>query len=453
ISSSGTDFNGLRIGGLVDLQAQLAPLDPQNPLGLGMFFALLNAPGIEVFGVGVDEKSDTEPFGTADGWARTFEYLESKDVYSIAGMTHSPEVADLAQVHVNAMSDPEVGLERMYFHNPTMPTRVSDELVGSGSLGNATAASSTFDTGIPNLPALIAGAGLGPGPYPADETDPTFIGLFLKMESDTANYLITSVAGSVVTVNATAVAGDDEGFWHDDGAPAFAAAVVDRPFSVSIRGAVVSNRTEEATAYADIPRGYKDRRMVFVAPDQAKATIDGLEQIIDGFYVSAALAGKTSSKAPQDPLTNVGITGFTGVVGSTDRYSELQMTILDGGGLWVVFQEADGQPVITRHQLTTDMSTIEKREFSILTAVDFTAKFVRGALRNFIGRFNITTAVKDSVNTVLDGIGKFLTEQGTLSNFQINRLIQDESQPDRLILDVTIGVLYPLNEIKVTLII
>jgi hypothetical protein len=306
---------------------------------------------------------------------------------------------------------------------------------------------------VANLPALIAGAGYGPGPYPADETDANYIGLFLKLGNDTNNYLITSVAGSVVTLNATAVTGDTEGFWYDDGAPVFTDAIVDRPFTVATRGALVANLTEEATAYADIPRGFANRRLVFVAPDQAKATIGGLEQIIDGFYVGAALAGKVSSKNPQSPLTNVGITGFTGVVGATDRYSELQMTILDGGGLWVVFQEASGQPIITRHQLTTDMSTIEKRELSILTAVDFTAKFVRQALRNFIGRFNITTQVQDSVNTVLDGIGKYLVEQGALASFEISRLIQSDTQPDQLIVDCVIGVKYPLNEIKVTLII
>lgn len=447
VSAASEDFTMVRSGSLTDLQAQLEPIDTQNPLGLGMYFAQLNAPGIEVQGLGVDEASDTEPEGTLDGWGRAYEYLESKDVYAIAQLTHSLDVAHLAAAHVTAMSDPENGLERVVITNPSRPARVSNTLIASGALGNATAATSVFNTSVPNLPALIAAAGLGVGPYTIADN------LFLELEQDTNKYLITAVSGSQVTLSVGALAGNTDTFYFDDAGPAFASAIVDRPFSVAIRGAAVANLTEEATAYADIARGFANRRVVCMAPDKVKATIDGLETLLEGYYAGAALAGLTASKSPQDPLTNVGLTGFTGVQGSNDRYSELQLKIMDGGGLWVLIQEADGQPVITRHQLTTDMSSIEKREYSITTAVDFTAKFVRQALKNFIGRFNITTGVKDSVNSVLDGIGKYLVEQGAVQHFTINSLRQDEAQPDRLIIDVNLGVLYPLNEIQVTLVI
>lgn len=447
VSPVGEDFTILRSGSLTSLESQLSPIDTQNPLGLGMFFAQLNAPGIEILGLGVDEDSATEPDGTLDGWIRAYEFLESKDVYAIAQLSHSVDVAQAGAAHVTAMSDPENGLERVLFFNPTRPTRNSNTLVASGALGNAVASTSVLDTGIPNLPALIAGAGLGPGPYTIDDA------LFLELESDTNKYLITAVAGSQVTVSTGPLAGNDDAFYFEGTAPAFASAIVDRPFTVAVRGASIANLTEEATAYADIARSFLNRRVIVQAPDKLEATIDGLEQIIEGYYGGAAAAGLTASSAPQTPLTNVGLTGFSGVRGSNDRYSELQLKIMDGGGLWVLVQETDGGPVTTRHQLTSDMSSIEVREFSIVKAIDFTAKFVRQALRNFIGRFNITQGVQDSVNSVLDGIGKFLTEQGALASFTINRLVQDPDQPDRLLIDVTIGVLYPLNEIRVTLII
>ena len=447
VSGAGEDFTILRSGSLTSLEAQLSPIDTQNPLGLGMFFAQLNAPGIEILGLGVDEDSVTEPDGTLDGWIRAYEYLESKDVYAISQLSHSLDVAMAGAAHVTAMSDPENGLERVLFFNPTRPTRNSNTLVASGALANAVAATSVIDTGIPNLPALLAAAGLDAGPYTIDD------GLFIELEQDTNKYLILSVAGPQVTVSVGAIAGNSDAFYFDDAGPAFAAAIVDRPFSVAVRGAAIANLTEEATAYADIARGFLNRRVIVQAPDKLKATIDGLETLIEGYYGGAATAGLTAGAPPQSPFTNVGLTGLSGVQGSNDRYSELQLKIMDGGGLWTLVHETDGGPVTTRHQLTSDMSSIEVREYSIVKAIDFTAKFIRQALRNFIGRFNITAGVQNSVNSVLDGIGKFLTEQGALASFTINRLVQDPDQPDRLLIDVTIGVRYPLNEIRVTLII
>lgn len=452
VSAAGSNANLLRISDLTTLDDQLSPITPENPLGLGMYFALLNAPGLETFGLGVSADSVSEPFGTLGAWAEAFEFIESKDVYAISPLTHAIEVAELADAHVDAMSDPEVGLERCVFFNPSRPTRSANELVGSGSLGNSTGGVSTFDTGLANLPALLAAQGFAAPPYDIDDR------IFLRMEDDTNNYLITGVAGSVVTVSTGALASgtsenNDDGFYFAGSSPAFPDPIVDRPFSVFVRGAPLANRTEEAIAYAAIPGGFKNRRMIFVTPDQAKATIDGLEQEIDGFYMCSALAGKTASKLPSAPLTEVGVQGFTGVIGATDRYGEIQYRIMDGGGLWNMYQESAGQAIKTRHQLTSDVSTIEKREFSILTALDFVAKFLRGALRNFIGSVNITANLLSSISTTLQGLGSFLTSQGVLGSFKVERLVQDPTQPDVLLLDLALGVLYPCNEIKVTLIV
>ncbi len=452
VSAAGANANLLRIGDLTVLEDQLSPVNPENPLGLGMYFAMLNAPGLESFGLGVGEASDDEVFGTLDAWAEAFEFIESKDVYAIAPLTHATEVADLADAHVTAMSDPEIGLERCVFFNPTRPTRNANTLIGSGSLGNSTGGVSTFDTGLANLPALLAAAGFPAPPYDIDDR------IFLRLDDDTNNYLVVSVSGSIVTVSTGALAAgtsedNADGFYFDGASPAFATAIVDRPFSIFVRGAPLANLTEEAIAYAAVPQGYRNRRMIFVTPDQARATIDGLEQAIDGFYICAALAGRTASKNPSDPLTEVGIRGFTGLIGATDRYGEIQYRIMDGGGLWNMFHEATGQPIKTRHQLTSDMTTIETREFSILTALDFVAKFYRAGLRNFIGRQNITANLLSSLSTTCEGLNNFLTSQGVLATCKTQRLVQDSAQPDAVLVDLLCGVLYPCNEIKVTLIV
>lgn len=449
VSPVAADFSLLRYGTTTDLAANLAPLDTQNPLGLGMYFAILNAPGVEVTGLGVSDASSTEPEGTLAAYVAGFEYLESKDVYAIAPLTHASTVGQIGEVHVTEMSEPENGLERLVILNPSRPTRKTDTLIASGATGNVSGApTDDVQTGLANLQALLAAAGL-PGPTYTEADD-----VFLNFEDDTNNYLVESVVGGVVTINDGVLTDNDDGFYYDAAAGnVFATAIVDRPFSIKVRGAAIATLTEEATAYGEIAQGIANRRVIATAPDQAKATIDGLETLIDGYYLSAALAGKISSKNPQQPLTEESLVGFTGVVGSSDRYGEIQLRIMSGGGLFIFYQDAAGQPVRIRQQLTTDMSTIEKRELSVLTAVDFVAKFIRTALRNFIGGFNITTNVRDAVSIALDGVKAFLLRQGVLGSMEVNAIRQSATEPDTLEIDCTLGVLYPLNKIRVTLVI
>jgi hypothetical protein len=450
VSPATEDFNLLRIGSITDLEDQLSPVDTQNPLGLGMYFAILNAPALEVTGCGVSATSSTESEGTLDAYIEAFEFLESKDVYAIAPLTHSDDVGAVAQAHVDTMSLPANGLERLVLLNPTRPTRKSNTVVASGALGNVTGAGDTFNTGIANLQALLAAAGY-PGPYNVGAA--LTVPVYLEMEDDTNKYPIESVSGGVVVINDGAfTSGNTDAFYYDAaGGNVFGSAVVDRPFSIKIRGAALANRTEEAIAYADIARSYLDRRVICTAPDHARATIDGLETLIDGYYLSAALAGKISAKEPQQPITEDRLIGFTGVVGSQDRYSESQLQILSGGGLMVFYQQADGQPVRCRHQLTTDMTTVERREMSITTALDFASKLLRTSLRTFIGRFNITTTVQDAITSVLEGLRSFLIRLGVFESFEVNAIRQSASSPDELEVDITVGVWYPLNKIRVTI--
>jgi hypothetical protein len=448
VTASGEDFNLLRFGTTTDLEEALAPIDTQNPLGLGMYFALLNAPGVEVAGLGVDETSATEPEGSLDSYTRAFEYLESKDVYAIAPLTHANAVGQVGQVHVDELSKPENGLERIVILNPLRPTRKSDTLVASAATANvAGAPTNVVNTGIADLQAKLAALGKpGPSYVEAD-------GVFLKFEDDENLYLVESVAGANATVNDGPLSASNTLFKDGGGTPVFTAAIVDRPVSVFILGGSLGSRTDEADAYAAISRGYLDRRVIVTVPDQAKASIDGLETAIAGYYLDAGLAGKMSAISPSQPLTNETLAGFSGVIGSQDRYSEMQLKILSGGGLWVFYQEADGTPVKTRHQLSSDMTSIEKREASITRALDFTAKFLRSGLKNFIGRFNITTNVQDAISIVIDGLSAFLIRQGVLKSFEVNAIRQSASAPDTLEIDVTVGVLYPLNYIKITLVI
>lgn len=442
-----SDFNLLRIGSLSALETDLAPIDTQNPLALGMYFALLNAPGLEVTGCGVDETNASAPEGTADGYARSFEFLESKDIYTIVPMTHSPDVGSIAAVHANVMSEPANGLERIVILNPLRPDRKSATLVASGARANVNGPpTDVVQTGVANLQALLAAAGK-PGPA-YTEAD----GVYLMFEGDANHYLVQSVSSGALTVNNGPLASNADGFFAEGGGTAiFDDIIVDRPFTVAVRGAAVANRTDEAAAYGDLGRGYKSKRVIVMAPDTVKTTLDGLESAVPGYYAAAAIAGRKSSKVPSAPMTEDTIAGFTGVVGTQERYSEPQLRMLCGGGIWVLYQDAEGQPVRTRHQLTTDVGTLLTRESSITDALDYAAKTLRQTFRNFVGRFNITTGLMEALNLVCDGVRDFFIQNNIFASFNVVSLEQNPDAPDELSVIADVVTLKPLNKIRITM--
>jgi hypothetical protein len=442
-----SDFNLLRIGSLSALEDELAPVDTQNPLALGMYFAMLNAPGLEVTGCGVDEVNDGAPEGTADAYARTFEFLESKDIYTIVPLTHSPDVGSIAAAHVNVMSEPANGLERIAILTPMRPTRKSATLVASGARANVTGAPTDIvETGLANLQSLLAAAGK-PGPTYTEED-----AVYIMFEGDSNHYLVQSVSGGALTINDGPLTTNTDGFYFDaEGGSAFEDMLVDRPFTVAVRGAALTNRTDEAAAYGDLGRGYRSKRVIVTAPDTVKTTLDGLESAVPGYYAAAAIAGRKASKVPSQPMTEDTLAGFTGVVGTQERYSEPQLRIMAGGGIWILYQDADGQPVRTRHQLTTDVSTLLARESSITDALDYAAKTLRTTFRNFIGRFNITTGLIEALNLVCDGVRDFLIQNNIFAAFNVVELVQDANNPDELSIVADVTTLKPLNKIRITM--
>ncbi len=204
---------------------------------------------------------------------------------------------------------------------------------------------------------------------------------------------------------------------------------------------LVNSRADKqkiAETYSAISQSYGSRRFWHTAPDQCAATIGGIEQVMEGFYMNAGIVGMIGQQPPQQSFTNFPMSAYTRVIGSSDFFSGRQLNIMAAGGTYIVVQDAQSAPLISRMALTTDMTSVETRTDSITKIADFVAKFVRRGLKNFIGRFNITQAFLDQLGTVASGLGSFLVETGILIGCTVNNIIQDEDNPDSVLIDLLI---------------
>lgn len=442
----------LRFSSTDDLGSRLSPISAANPLALGLYFALLNAPGTQVTGLGVDAVAANAPYGTVEAFARAATYLEAFEVYGVAPLTHDLSVGQVFSTHASVMSLPENKGERIALFNPSQPANAPDTLVGSGLSGNSLPSSNTFDSGVPNLDALLLANGVtGASALLVSQ------GVYLDV-GDGLKYSISSIVGSQVTVKTS-------GFLPDENTDSFYAtttlpsSLIAAPFAVRVRGASLTltdgtpDKDGIALAYQGIGQGFKNRRLWQVIPDKCVATLGGLEQVIEGFYMLAAIAGMIGQQPPQQSFTNFPMSGFTRVIGSNGFLTEKQLNICAAGGNYIIVQDDPGAPLISRMALTTDMTSIETRTDSITKVVDFAAKFLRRGLKNFIGRFNITQGFLDSLGHVIQGLLGFLADAGVLIGSHLNNIIQDSGSPDTVLVDITLDVPFPCNYIRLTLVV
>lgn len=434
------------------LEETLEPVNADNPLALMLYFMLINAPGVQVTGIGVDATSASNPDGTPTAYSKALTFLEAKEVYALAPASQDPSVHQLFTTHVNAMSQPEAGGERVVLICPKMPNEALPALVSSGTDGDSTLVTNEFDTKLASLAADLLAAGVNPiGVIPVSDK------VYLDIAGDDKKYSVESLSGTKITIRVVFAPGEnDDQFYSTTNLPG---SLISETFSINIRGNALETPTGDpdyqaiAEQYQALGKTYGNRRVCMIAPETVGASIDAVEQKIPGYYVCAALAGMTGQLTPQQGFTNFPIAGFSRVLGSNDVFSRKQMNIGAAGGTWWVIQNTAGAPLQTRHQVTTDLTSIETREYSITKIVDFVAKFMRAGLRNFIGKFNITTPFLDSLSTVVQGQISFLTESGVLLGGDLNNIIQDEDAPDTVLIDVTLDVPYPANYIRLTLVV
>lgn len=453
VSPLAKDPGVLRISDVTTLETILSPITPANPLGLGMFFMLLNAPGLECAGMGVDEVTAAAPFGTLEAFTRVANALESEEVYALAPLTHDVLVHQMFKNHVEFMSGPSQKGERIVFVNPEEPLRHVNDLIASGESSESTATDNQLALDVNPTPGIVD-RGLDPLELTYD--DQVFIQL--TVDGTLRRYLISSVNGTLVTLNTTFSDGQntDDFFTVDP----LTETVVNADWSVAVRGtkllisgSTIPDKNAISQTVALSSNAYKSRRTYVVFPDTVVATLNGTDTVLPGFYMCAGIVGMVAKFPPQQGFTNMPMTGYTAVQGSNDTFSVSQLDVMAGGGTYIVIQEGQGAALACRHQLSTNLTSIETRELSITKVVDYVAKFLRTALRNFIGTFNITQPFLDTLSTVIQAMLDFLVENGIILGGSLNNLIQDKNSPDTVLVDVTLDVPFPCNYIRLTLVI
>src|SRR5207248_2526570 len=131
----------------------------------------------------------------------------------------------------------------------------------------------------------------------------------------------------------------------------FPSALIDEAYAIKVRGAALvtasgaPDKDGIAATYQGLGQTFLNRRLWQVMPDSCAATLGGLEQEVEGFYMCAAIAGMIGQQPPQQSFTNFPMTGFTKVMGSNDTFSNTQLDVMAAGGNYIIVQDTAGAPL------------------------------------------------------------------------------------------------------------
>ena len=444
----------ITVSNFTDLSTNFGPIDERNPLGLGLFFALNAAgEGTVVKGTGVNAISATEPKGTLAGYLEALSLLRSEEAYFVVPFSGEKEVIDAVDVHVTDMSSAENRGERILISCPANATREADVVVLSGSSAQSTDSDNELDLNDNPGDELVAN-GVNPSvAIPFELADTRQLYVEFTTGGVTKRYSVARVSGSRITLRSNVAAAKNlDGFYT---VTTFSESVNDLDFSLKIRGKTLTvpgtttlDKQRYAEAIRDVAQQYANRRHLRLYPDTVTTVINGEDKNVSSFYFGCALAGASASTVASTPFSGNAVIGFTNVIGP--KLQETHYDIISAGNAVIEAPVAGGNLAL-RMQCTTDVSTIEKREWSITKAIDAFAKLVRSALKARTGPFNISKSYLDETSLVLGATASVATDAGLLEYAKFESLVQDPEEKTTVAASFVVKPFYAANYIKVTI--
>jgi hypothetical protein len=227
---------------------------------------------------------------------------------------------------------------------------------------------------------------------------------------------------------------------------------------------VVRNMTksEQVTNLLSVAQGYASKRILLTYPSsvdvdgltdgsltRTTSTVPATADHQPGYYLSCCVGGQTAGQPSQQGFTNFPINGISRVYGSSDYFTEEQLTDLSNGGVYVFVQDtASGLPY-TIHEVTTDVVSLETGEYMAVKNLDFISMTYLDTLRPFIGTWNINDHTIRTIKSSCESVGSTLRSRyvpkigAPLISSTVDSVEQSDISDDRI--EAYISVVQPMT--------
>ena len=421
------------ISGAENVVSELGPLDERNPLALAVYLCLLNSGATTVY-YSACPTDDLEGDMSVLKKASLVDY-----VYGLVPATNDLGRISLLESHVNDMSSPSKKKWREGVVSVALPYVVKSLSEATDWKATLTDDTRTIGTNYTKLtfegtPNLLTNVEVGDtvnysyGVNAWNET--TFkTGTIESIESNTVCYL---VVGNDVPINV----------------------------AQTTRIEHVNDSQELAEAYAEIVKGFGNKRIITVLPDEVGLDIGGY---VPGYVLAAAVAGAMGSVLPQRGITNLELVGISDAPVMYSLFDAEQLNVMAGAGTFLVAQDTKGGKVYVRHQLTSASSdgNLNTTELSMVKNLDSISYQLSKIVDPYRGKYNISETLQD---VVYGALARQLTVLKTASDELLGAQLLDEGSAirsvqqhptlkDRLLIIIDLNLPAPFNTCELHLVV
>lgn len=217
---------------------------------------------------------------------------------------------------------------------------------------------------------------------------------------------------------------------------------------------------EDVTTFEDLYASYvtycknnKTFRGQTLYPNKADYVgFDGTTIEVGGELIGCAYAGleqaldRKSQSATNSSITS-GLLNLKGV--KMRRSQKNQLAVL---GITLLTQESEYGDITVRDALSLDITTDQVEDPCITMAADYTAKYLRQRLGVYIGKYNIDPETISKVKAETDSALQTLVQSTIIKSGTLVSIEQDPDNLKSLVMVIRVGVLYPLKQINITII-
>ena len=413
----------------------LGKIDVANPLAIAVekVFANASVP-FKVLPIVSNDKT---------GYLKALDLLSTNEkVYVIVPLTQDVEVIQAYASHVKAMRQPEKSKWRIMYCNLRMPNNKIVIEDNDGVLSREVGESSCC---------LI------------DQADGKFgtksaaIGDYVDVyDALTRSYkyslMITAVLNdSVAVMDLQKYVLYKEGYEPMKG-PTALLEVQD----TAVRYAVTRKLSTYGIAeeMVKVASSFSNRGVRIVESDEVVTSINGVDYILPGYYLAVAYGALRAGFPPHQGFTTLGISGFKQIRRSNKFFTDDDLDLMAGGGIFVVIQDSVDALPYCIYQTTTDLTDLKSKEDSIVATVDFASMYYRDNLRAVLGKFNVNEISQEFVRNVINDVTKKMKRMtypyiGAL--LIEGKLVKLETDKDKILPVVKIDVPFPVNGVDLYL--
>lgn len=420
-----TDLSGavVTIANPLDIVGTLGNPSDLNPLALGVQLAMANT--------NTQVKCIAVASNDLIGYQDAFSLAEGQRLYALAPLTQDTTIISTLENHVKQQSTPVNANWRVALVNTAIPTTTPIGPYSSGFL-NANSGN--------NAIAVSAGKYILTASNATFISDGVVAGDTVTMYNGTTllgNYTVMTVVSNqqVVLNTTTAVSG------------------------ISYYVSRMLSKTQRAQAVASASTTFGSNRVIHIQPDTVGVNIGGAIKYLPGYYLCAAVAGLIAGFPVQQGFTNIGVAGIADIKFSNFYFTRAQMNAMAQAGTFLFIQETNGSIPYVRHELTTDVSTLEYRELLVVKNWDFLSYFYYDKVKMFMGSWNITPDTLNTVRQTINASSALLMSQklpkigAPLLSADIVSLGQNALNKDMVDCQLKISVVYPFNYLNLYLVI